>query len=326
MMKLWQKAKKHINRFRHIDYSVLEKVVLSQAELQQLRNWAQENNLNNQPSPTRVRQSYGEQESHNLGHGLEFEHSRVYRAGDEKKHINWRLSARMQELHVKQFNEFQQRRVYILLDTLPNMRFGTRRRTKIAQALRAALYIAHSAKIRHCQVFAIVVDASRGNTMLQSDYDGIEDYLNRAYPPQPHYTAAQSAAFWQEHLAANKAGNHLVIAISDFQFVPELNASEWRQFNQLLQSSTAIAVQIYDPIEKALPKSGIFNLSPPGGGDTLDFDMSNRALHENFSRTTTEFYQLMKERLRLTFLDTIAVQTDEERIDGKLHQPLISYL
>jgi len=323
MKEKWRQLKQALTHLQQVDYTLLGKKLLDDKTLQQLRDWALENSLNATPSLPRIRQSYGEQESQRLGQGLEFEHSRLYRPGDERKHVNWRLSAKMQELHVKQFNEFQQSQVHILIDGFNSMRFGTRCRTKLAQAIRAALYIAHSVKIRHSQVFAELVDA-QGD--MRVDYDSMESYLNRAYPPQTNPVSRNSAACWLARLGANPSNNHLTVLISDFHFIATSDISCWQGLSQALQNSAVIAIQILDPSEQQLPDSGIYAITANDEIDSREYDLSNKTLRENYADSVNDFYSLINDRLRLTCLHTLKLQSDDDRIDAQLHEPLINYI
>jgi len=326
MNNLWRSAKNQLKRLLNVDYTALNNPVLRAQELQQLRHWAMENNRNISPSQARLRQSFGEQESQKLGHGLDFENSRLYLPGDDRKNINWRLSARAQELHVKQFNEFQQSKVFIFIDNVSSMSFGTRRRTKIAQAIRAALYIAHSANIRHCQVNAIVVEPRHSANVLGADYDDIENYVNRAYPPQRPLTASDCAAVWEDSFIANDCGNHLLVAISDFHFLGASDENICKHFNRALHAGAAVAVQITDPIERELPRKGVYTLSAANGVDAKEYDMSNPELQQNYKQSISHFFKEIDDRLRLTFMHTIKLQTSDERIDALLQDRLVQFI
>lgn len=323
MMNKWRQLKQAVAKLHQVDYSLLDEKLLDQSSLQQLRDWALENSQIATPTYPRMRQSYGEQESQKLGQGLEFEHSRLYRPGDERKHVNWRVSAKMQELHVKQFNEFQQSQVHILVDSFGSMRFGTRCRTKLAQAIRTALYIAHSVTIRHSQVYAELVGVK---SCSRADYNSMEPYLNRAYPPQSRPAADDMAAYWLESLSANASGNRLVVMISDFQFIAELDSTAWQRLNRVMQNSAVIAIQILDPIEQQLPDGGIYAITANDGLDSREFDLSNKKLREKYSDNVNEFFNLIESRLRTACLHSLILQADEDRIDAQLHEPLINYI
>src|SRR5262245_15993391 len=64
------------------------------------------------------------------GLGIEFSDVREYSPGDDVRLIDWRVSARTQQLHVKQMTEERERSVLVVLDTSGSLAFGTVRRTK----------------------------------------------------------------------------------------------------------------------------------------------------------------------------------------------------
>src|SRR5579875_3366137 len=72
------------------------------------------------------------------GRGMDYAESRVYQAGDDVRNIDWRRTARSGEWHTKLFQEERERSLLLLVDTHPEMRFGTRVRYKSVAAARAA--------------------------------------------------------------------------------------------------------------------------------------------------------------------------------------------
>jgi len=320
------KAKRLLNRFSKIDYSTLDQSVLNTQELQQLREWAIENCQHHSQSFNRIRQAYGEKESPKLGNGLDFEHSRIYLPGDERKHINWRLSARTQEIHVKQFNEFQQSKVFIFIDNFTNMRFGTRRRTKIAQAIRAALYSAHTASLRHSQVSVYVVEPGPNPTQPCFEYSDVESCINRPYPPVSVQKEKESVEIWRDFLSAVDSTYHLLIVISDFHFLGDRNADSWKNFSQSVHAGATLAIQIQDPVECDLPENGTYTLSDSEGIEARECNLASIELRENYSRSAAVFYKTIEDRLKITFMQTIKLLSNEERIDILLHNPLMHFM
>ncbi|WP_147675658.1 DUF58 domain-containing protein [Xanthomonas massiliensis] len=72
------------------------------------------------------------------GRGMEYAESREYVAGDDVRHIDWRLTARSGRTHTKLFQAERERLSLIVADTSPALYFGTRTRFKSVQAARAA--------------------------------------------------------------------------------------------------------------------------------------------------------------------------------------------
>src|SRR4051794_37424629 len=65
--------------------------------------------------------NFGQEESVFHGAGLEYAQSRVYVAGDPVKFIDWKVSARVGKLYIKEFQEPKQIPLYLLLDTSASM-------------------------------------------------------------------------------------------------------------------------------------------------------------------------------------------------------------
>lgn len=90
------------------------------------------------------------------GRGMEYAESRPYLAGDDARHIDWRLSARTGKAHSKLFHPERERTTLLVCDASPALRFGTRIRYKSVQAARAAALAAWAASRAGERVGAVV--------------------------------------------------------------------------------------------------------------------------------------------------------------------------
>ena len=72
------------------------------------------------------------------GQGLNFEEVREYREGDDIRNMDWKVTARTGDPHLKVFREERERSVMLCVDKGPHMNFGTRKTFKSIQAARAA--------------------------------------------------------------------------------------------------------------------------------------------------------------------------------------------
>ena len=68
----------------------------------------------------------GDYESAFKGRGMEFEEVREYQAGDDIRHIDWNVTARMSAPFVKQYREERELTVVLLVDVSSSGRFGSR--------------------------------------------------------------------------------------------------------------------------------------------------------------------------------------------------------
>ena len=80
--------------------------------------------------------TYGQESSPFLGAGMEYVQSRLYQAGDPVKFIDWKVSARVGKLFIKEFQEPKQMPLYLLLDTSASMCVSSQVLSKYAWAVR----------------------------------------------------------------------------------------------------------------------------------------------------------------------------------------------
>ena len=79
------------------------------------------------------------------GRGMSFDEVRLYHPGDDPRTIDWNVTARTGEPHVKVYTEERELTVLILMDCSGNMSFGTRGASKRRVAARLAAMMAFSA-------------------------------------------------------------------------------------------------------------------------------------------------------------------------------------
>lgn len=84
-------------------------------------------------------QQTGSRRTPRRGAGLEFADHRAYVAGDDLRHLDWPLLARLGRPFVKTYEEQQDLQVHLLLDTSRSMRFGEPQKLATATQLAAAL-------------------------------------------------------------------------------------------------------------------------------------------------------------------------------------------
>lgn len=118
----------------------------------------------------------GRHRSPQKGSSVEFAEYRAYQSGDDLRRVDWRLYARADRLHLKQYEEETRLHVYLVLDTSQSMNFQSRPgvMSKIAFA-RLALAAIGLAAQRQGDAFGLALVGSE-----------IQDYL-RARSSLPHW-------------------------------------------------------------------------------------------------------------------------------------------
>jgi uncharacterized protein (DUF58 family) len=118
-------------------------LVANLAELLALRHQAQQLNLS---SYKRLRNPLsGLYASVFRGQGMDFDEVREYQSGDEVRHIDWQVTARLGKPYLKLYREERERAVLLCIDNSRYMQFGTRGTFKAVQASHIAALLGWSA-------------------------------------------------------------------------------------------------------------------------------------------------------------------------------------
>lgn len=72
----------------------------------------------------RTKQNIGELSGPAIGRGLEFREVRAYQAGDDLRHLDWKITARLGEPYTRVFHEEHQRPVIFFVDLASQLQFG----------------------------------------------------------------------------------------------------------------------------------------------------------------------------------------------------------
>ena len=113
------------------------------------------------------------------GRGMDFAEVRNYQAGDEVRHMEWRVTARTGKPHVKLYQEERERPVILLTDFNPSMYFGTRIAFKSVIAARLAALIAWTAIKEGDRVGGLIFSGQKHQEYLPRGREyGVLPYLS----------------------------------------------------------------------------------------------------------------------------------------------------
>ncbi|RYZ71598.1 MAG: DUF58 domain-containing protein [Lysobacteraceae bacterium] len=218
------------------------------AELVALRATAQR-----RPPPRKGRHGVaGPAQSNVRGRGMEYAESREYVAGDDVRHIDWRLTARSGRTHTKLFQAERERLSLIVADTAPGLYFGTRVRFKSVQAARAAAVAVWTA-IRDGDRVAIlrgshheapVPPASGARGALR-----VLDALVRWYSQPPAEDAGLAVAL--DHAARLLRPGSRLLVLADARSIAALPESRWPA---LAAHHEVVVLLLTDALESEPPR------------------------------------------------------------------------
>jgi uncharacterized protein (DUF58 family) len=229
----------------------------------------------------------GDYRSSLFGDGTEFAQVRPYAPGDDVRRIDWNVTARTGEPHVRVDVAERVLVTWLVLDTSASMHFGTADRRKADVAEGAALAIGH-------------VATRRGNRLGIVTFGGAEP---RALPARQGrmglvglLTALRQASDEDARVGAtslgeaiNRAGalarqRSLVVLVSDFR-----GPRDWRRpLLELAGRHDVLALEVRDQREQELPNVGALWLVDPETGRLMHVDTRSRRLRERFASAAAD--------------------------------------
>jgi uncharacterized protein (DUF58 family) len=201
------------------------------------------------------------------GRGIEFAEVRRYQPGDDVASIDWNVSARMSQPHIKLFGEDRDHTVLLLIDVSGSGLFGSGSRNKRSVAAELAAVLAFAASKNNDRV-GLVLFSDRIEHVLPPKKGRrqvlrvIRDIL--AHEPVSLGTDIGSALRYV-HKAAHRRS--LVFVVSDF-----LDSGWELPLGVAHRRHDVVPVVVSDPLEETLPDLGIVTVEDLESGELLEFD------------------------------------------------------
>jgi uncharacterized protein (DUF58 family) len=225
----------------------------------------------------------GDYRSRLFGHGSELAQIRPYILGDDVRQIDWNVTARTGEPHVRVQQAERVLVTWLVLDTSPSMVFGTADRRKADVAEGVALAVGHVATRRGNRLGVVTFgDARPRSAPVRQGRHGLIGLLAAL-----HDDAGES----KERIGATSLGaairradsfarqRSFVVLVSDFR-----GPEDWRRpLLQLAGRHDVVAVEIRDPREQELPNAGELWLVDPETGRQLRVDTRSAKLRRRFA-------------------------------------------
>ncbi len=222
----------------------------------------------------------GDFRSNLLGTGSELAMVRPYTPGDDVRRIDWNVTARTNEPHVRVDLAERVLVTWLVLDTSVSMQFGTADRRKADVAEGVAIAIGHLATRRGNRLGIVTFGDSAPKTIPPKQGRGGLVGLLAALRREPEDGAGTTSL----SEGITRAGSltrqrSLVVVVSDFR-----GPQDWRRpLLELASRHDVVAVEIRDPREQELSNAGLLWLVDPETGRQLRVDTRSRRLRERFA-------------------------------------------
>lgn len=244
------------------------------------------------------------------GRGLIFSDVRQYYPGDDVRAIDWNITARTNQPHVKQFIEERDRTVNLVFDMSASGQFGSGGASKREMAAELAAVVAFSAIKNNDRVGLFVVT------------DKVELYV-RPKKGRKHVmrVISELLTFKAEGRGTNLGvgldflgkiarTRSVVFLVSDFL------SGGWEQALSIAsQRHEIVPVVVSDPMETALPALGLVQFEDLETGDVVEVDTSGPARREYLQRVQSRANERDNAMRRLK-LDVVEIQTDQPYVDA----------
>ena len=250
------------------------------------------------------------------GAGLDLADLREYQHGDDVRHIDWNVTARLQTPHVREYTEDREITAWFLLDLSASVDFGSadvRKRTVAAQfvALMARLLTRHGNRIGAVLYGTGVDEVIRPGTGRRHVLHLMQRIVQR-----PEKTSAGETRLSD---LLHAAGNLLqrrstVFIVSDF-----ISAPGWEQvLGPLAQRHEATAIRLSDPLESELPDLGYLLLEDAESGEQLLVDTHDAGFRKRLAELAAQRETALRQSLALAGVDTLELSTDDDLFEAVL--------
>jgi uncharacterized protein (DUF58 family) len=280
------------------------------------------------------------------GRGMEFDEVRPYVPGDDVRAIDWNVTARTGEPHVKRFVEERELTVMLLVDVSASQDFGSGRRSKLEAAVELSALLAMSAvengdKVglllfhggadlyipprkggKHAlrvvrEVLARGEDTPTGLTARRSLLElprsvrrwwrKLKDKTTRE--PRRSTSIAAALEFCRQVLPRRA----VLFLISDF-----LDDGYLQVLRHANRKHDVVAALITDPREAEMPPAGLVTLEDAESGRTRLVDTRSRAFRDELARRSQARQRELHDQLRATGMDLVVFDASGSMVDPLL--------
>jgi uncharacterized protein (DUF58 family) len=248
------------------------------------------------------------------GFGLDLADLREYQYGDDVRHIDWNVTARLQTPYVREYHEDREVTAWFLLDLSGSVDFGS---GPVRKRAVSADFVAVLARIltRHGNKVGALFYGEDVDTMIPARTGRrhvlrvLHAMLERPAPKRNEPTDLGALLTGAAHLMRRRS---LVFVVSDFISVPG-----WEErLGQLAQRHEVVAVRLHDPLEANLPDLGMLVVQDAETGEQIFVDTHDRGFRKRFAAAAARREAGLRAAFREAGIDALELSTDDALIDA----------
>ncbi len=247
------------------------------------------------------------------GRGMAFSEVREYYIGDDVRDIDWNVTARYAQPHVKVFEEERELTIMLLVDVSHSLDFGSTSETKRDLVATIAATIA----------FACIHNNDRVGLMLYTDR--VERYIPAGqgrkhvlqlireiltYRPERHSTQISSSLEMLSRVVKKRCSAFIV---SDF-ITDEPTPAERALIQRTARRHDLLAIRVVDRRDYDLSAMGLTLMRDLETGASRYVDTSSERLREQYATNYTTFAAEWEHLMRESGIDHAIAETGEDII------------
>jgi uncharacterized protein (DUF58 family) len=253
-------------------------------------------------------QLHGQHQGITPGHGSEPGESRSYQPGDDVRRIDWNVTARTRELHVRDQIADHDLEAWMVVDVSAAMNFGTQHSTKAQIALAAAATVGFLTARNQNRLGAVLVAGPHLRiTPPRLGRDNVRAILQAiADSPDTEGLGVGALPDAMRRVGALSKRRGFVCVISDFA------GSEWSSpMSALAMRHDLLAIGIVDPREFDVPPIGLVTFSDPSTGATREV-MVTETVQRRFAERAAEQREQREQTVRSSGGDWLELSTSSD--------------
>lgn len=244
------------------------------------------------------------------GHGSEPGDTRRYQPGDDVRRIDWNVTARTHETHVRETIADRELESWVLVDRSASLRFGTAHCEKYDLALAAAAAFGFLTLRTGNRFGAAFADADGVEVLPPgTGRNHVMALVRRmADPPAADGSGATALGEAIDRIARVSRRRGLVVVVSDF-----LGDDGWaRPLRGLAARHEALAVEVVDPRELELPDVGVLELIDPESGRIREVQTADAGLRSRYAEAARAQRDATARSIRGAGADHLLLRTDRD--------------
>ena len=256
----------------------------------------------------------GEYSSAFKGRGMSFSEVRDYHYGDDIRNIDWNVTARSGDPHVKVFEEERELTVVFLVDMSKSSFFGTVNQFKSEINTELCATLGFSALTNHDKVGAILfTDKVEKYIPPKKGRNHILRIIRELiyFKPEGQGTNVEEALKYLNSVIKKRS---IAFLLSDF-----MDDGYDTVLKIAARKHDMIGVRVYDDLESELPNVGLIKVSDAEAGEKQLIDTSSKKLREKYAAHFAERTSYFTSAFQRSGASILTINTKEDYVKNLMY-------